>query len=237
MKEKSINWKKVKWLLLIPVIFAASVGYVSFHGEEQEVHEEEPLYALSDRTERESGTSGQEKQEEETSDPENPGAELSGKDIFIDVGGAVVMPQVVCIREGSRVYEAISAAGGTVPEADTRYMNLAAVCEDGQKIYVPTAEELKKEDPAGAISSSAGYVVPSASPSDAASEGNANRKINVNTASSEELQTLSGIGPSMAQRIIDYRNANGKFLSVEDLTNVSGIGEKTLQKFIHNICV
>lgn len=234
MNGKSINWKKAKWLILIPVILAASVGYVSFHGDDQEVHEEEQVYALSDRTESESRASGSETQEMESS---NPDVDPSEKEIFIDVGGAVVSPQVVCIQAGSRVYEAISAAGGTAPEADTRYMNLAAICEDGQKIYVPSAEELKEENPKGVISSSAGYAIPSTTSSDGAPTGSADRKINVNTASSEELQTLSGIGPSMAQRIIDYRNANGNFSSVEDLTNVSGIGEKTLQKFIHNICV
>ena len=61
--------------------------------------------------------------------------------------------------------------------------------------------------------------------------------MNINTATSEELQTLSGIGPSMAQRIIEYHQANGSFQSVEDLTDVSGIGDKTLEKFISKICV
>ena len=144
-------------------------------------------------------------------------------------------PKVVRLKKGARIYEAIEAAGGKSKLAVTKYINLAAVCEDGQKIYIPTEAEITQEEKTGVIVSSAGYTGPDLN---GGSSGNGiSKKININTATSEELQSLSGIGPSMAERIIQYRKENGKYSSVEGLLEVSGIGEKTLSKFIENICV
>ena len=160
------------------------------------------------------------------------GEEKENAEIYVDVGGAVVHPGVVNIAEGSRVFEAVQAAGGTTSEAETKYINMASECTDGQKLYIPTAEEAEK-----AAENGESAELFSTDFSDGDPAGTEREKVNVNTATSEELQTLDGIGPSMAQRIIEYRQANGNFKAVEDLTNVSGIGEKTLEKLIPDVCV
>ncbi|MBQ3122755.1 MAG: ComEA family DNA-binding protein [Firmicutes bacterium] len=148
--------------------------------------------------------------------------------MYIDVAGAVVTPGVIQIEEGSRVFQAIALAGGLKPDADTMNVNLAAELHDGDKIFIPTVVEVKKDKKAGGIITN--KVTTNVSTSE-------NTLININTASSEQLQTLNGIGPSTAEKIIDYRNQYGTFKDVTDLLNVSGIGEKTLNKFKSKICV
>lgn len=150
--------------------------------------------------------------------------EKDGYMIYVDVGGAVAEPQVVCIEGGSRVFQAIEAAGGSRDDADLSAINLASVCEDGQKIYIPSSEEAEE---IRSNSESAGQTGSSA----AAAGG----LVNINTAGSEELQTLNGVGPGIAQRILDYRTANGSFRSVEDIKNVNGIGDKTYEKLKDHI--
>ncbi len=166
--------------------------------------------------------------------------------IYVDVGGAVSQPKVVSIPEGSRVFEAIEAAGGTASGAETKYINMASECTDGQKIYVPTADEVAEIQKSGGnvsevtsslFSADGSALATSSGTSFGGSQTSENALVNINTASSDELQTLSGIGPSMASRIIDYREQNGAFKSVDELTEVSGIGDKTLAKFKDHICV
>ena len=146
--------------------------------------------------------------------------------IMVDVAGAVDNPSVVELPDGSRVFEAIEKAGGLTKNADTRATNQAEILTDGQKLYIPTKQELEESMPG---TSSSNFV----------SQANAGRSglININTADSEALQQLSGVGPATAEKIIDYRNKNGRFLTIEDIKNVSGIGEKTYEKFKDKITV
>lgn len=220
MLEMIKNKKNIKWLIIAPVLvmstFLYSCNADKASGEVQvsEVLQEQQEAEIEDSS-----------SEEEINESES--------EIFVDVGGAVEHPGVVRVKSDCRVFEAIMAAGGEAAGAQTKFMNLAAVCEDGQKIYIPTEEEVKE-------SADYGKGIPetgSGADSYPGTQSSSNGKININTASSEQLQTLSGIGPSMASRIIEYREANGKFASVEDLTKVSGIGEKTLSKFIADICI
>jgi competence protein ComEA len=149
--------------------------------------------------------------------------------IYVDVAGAVKKPGVVSMDAGSRVFQAIAEAGGETKDADTRAINLAAALNDGEHIYVPTKEEAAAGNyPQGSAANSAG---------DSAAASPANGKININTADSAALQQLNGVGPVTARKIIDYRNSNGKFKTIEDLKNVSGIGDKTFAKLKDYICV
>lgn len=161
--------------------------------------------------------------------------------IYVDVSGAVNAPMVVCIPSGSRVFQAIEAAGGRKEESSVKTLNLAEVCEDGQKIYVPTEEEVKEAEESGSsVPEGDGKTAGTESSGEQSSSGkteSGSGKVNINTAGSEELQTLTGVGPAIASRIIDYRNTNGAFQSVEEITNVSGIGEKTYEKFKDQICI
>ena len=122
------------------------------------------------------------------------------------------------LADGSRVDDAITAAGGLTKEADMTNINRAEFLVDGQKVFIPSLS--LDED---------GNVIES--PGAAASSGtDPSGKVNINTADSDQLQTLNGVGPATAEKILDYRQANGSFKSTEDLKNVSGIGDKTYEK-------
>jgi competence protein ComEA len=127
-------------------------------------------------------------------------------ELSVHVVGAVSYPGVYRLEEGDRVIDAIEEAGGPLPEADLEALNLAQTVHDGQKVMVPMLGE-------GAVSSS--------------SEGEGeSTKININHASEKELEELPGIGPTLAGRIVSYREKSGGFRSVEELKQVTGIGEK-----------
>lgn len=144
-------------------------------------------------------------------------------DIYVDVGGAVNMPGVVSLPAGSRVFEAISAVGGVSRDGDTSTLNLASILSDGDKIYISRIGEITDTSQSqGSFSSS---TKSNAKPD----------KINLNRATSEQLQLLNGVGPAMAERIIEYRNSAGMFKTTKELMNVSGIGEKTFTKLEPNI--
>lgn len=147
--------------------------------------------------------------------------------IFVDVGGEVKKPTVVELSEGSRVADAIEAAGGVTENADLTEINRAAFVSDGEKIFVPAAAE------EGMPAEGGSQDMSGVSGGSLYSDG----KININTADSDKLQELNGVGPVTAEKIISYRNENGRFKSIEDIKNVSGIGEKTFEKFKDKIRV
>ena len=130
-------------------------------------------------------------------------------EIGVYVVGAVMKPRVYFLPQGSRVADALEVAGGPTEEADLVRVNLAKRVYDEEQIYVP---RLGEENP----------PLP---PPSTSSGGQAGGKININTATAAELEALPGIGPVLAQRIVDYRKANGPFAAIEDIKNVSGIGE------------
>jgi competence protein ComEA len=136
--------------------------------------------------------------------------------VIVDVRGAVAHPGVYTLAAGSRVQDVIAQAGSTLPGADLRGLNLARRLNDGEQIYVYAVGEPALSPPPGSESTRPGAA---SSPSGPASV------VNVNTATLEQFDTLPGIGPAIAQRIIDYRTQNGPFVSVDDLKNVRGIGD------------
>lgn len=155
--------------------------------------------------------------------------ESEKKIILVDVAGAVANPSVVELPDGSRVFEAIEKAGGLTGEADTRIINQAEVLIDGQKLYIPTKQEMDQLQTSGDAAASFHYYDPAGI--------SQSRLVNINTADSAALQQLTGVGPATAEKIIDYRNRNGKFKTIEEIKNVSGIGDKTFEKFKDKITV
>ncbi|PWA12500.1 competence protein ComE [Pueribacillus theae] len=146
---------------------------------------------------------------------EEPVEEAAVQEIMIDVKGAVKNPGVYTMEQGDRVIDAIEKSGGLLKNADEKQINLAGMIKDEMVIYVPKHGE-EAETP----------IVTQNNPNVA--EGG--DKVKINSASSEELQKLPGIGPAKAEAIISYREENGAFKSVDDLLNVSGIGVKSLEK-------
>jgi len=149
----------------------------------------------------------------------------SGKELAVHVAGAVSNPGVYYFLEGTRVIAAVEKAG-PLPEADLNSLNLAQQLVDGSKIYVPRQGEASVSQGSSGSSSIRNPFSNSLS-----SSQNSGGKVNINTASVEELdKALPGIGPTLAQRIVDYREQHGPFRSPEDLKNVSGIGERRFEQ-------
>jgi competence protein ComEA len=161
----------------------------------------------------------------------SPGAPA---EVVVDVAGAVVRPGVYTLPAGARVCDALDLAGGTTARAQTAAVNLAARLIDGQQIVIP---EEAAPGAAGQVGGASGAGAAGASPSGSGAAGSSGgtasgaaasttgAPVNLNTATLEQLDALSGVGPSTAQKIIDYREEHGGFRSVEELMDVSGIGD------------
>jgi competence protein ComEA len=150
-----------------------------------------------------------------TADAEAIVAEEPPADIVVHVAGAVFRPGVYELPAGSRVADAVAAAGGVVGTAAPDAVNLARLLVDGEQIYLPTVEEIES-----------GTVTGPATAGSLGAGSTASGLVNINTAGTAELETLPGIGPATAQAIVEDREANGPFLTPEDLMRVSGIGPK-----------
>jgi competence protein ComEA len=148
--------------------------------------------------------------------PATASPEPSAGPVVVYVSGWVRHPGVYEFRSGDRIVDAIDRAGGAKNGADLTSLNLAALLADGEQIVVGKA---------GAAHGLPSGTSTGSNPSDAGDPGGL---VNINTATLEELETLSGIGPALGQRIIDYREEHGPFQAVDELMNVSGIGEKRL---------
>lgn len=219
---KLLGHKAVVVAMLVVIAMASGLAMASFGGETGGVSFER---AGGSGSSAEPGSGVDSHDRDSDGSRHKASAEL---EVYVDVDGAVVRPGVYRLKDGARVSQAIDAAGGLTAEADVTGLNRASKITDGQKIYVPTVGEQQAAAAVGGAESSAA-TTPGA--------GSSSGLVNINTASAAELQTLSGIGPSMAQSIIDERTKNGVFASVDDLMRVSGIGEKKLAKIKDCICV
>lgn len=150
--------------------------------------------------------------------------------VIVHITGAVKTPGIVKLPEGARIEDAIDKAGGLTEDADISDVNLAYVLEDGIKIKIPTISEEKNEE---IIINSSGEAIVEKE----ISNNSENKIININKANETDLQTLPGIGASLAGRIVEYRNSNGKFNEIEDIKNVSGIGDSKYENIKNLICV
>lgn len=166
--------------------------------------------------------------------PTSSGGARSGGDaassgqIVVDVDGAVAHPGLYKLPPGSRVQAALAAAGGLSPQADAHRINRAAKLHDGQKLYVLSQGENAPPQAASGGQSCEGQSCTSADGAGADSDAEEQGLVNINTANATQLTQLPGVGPAIAQKIIDYRTANGPFSSVDDLTKVPGIGAAKL---------
>lgn len=147
------------------------------------------------------------------------------KTITVHVIGEVEKPGVVNLKEGARIIDAINSCGGKTDNADMTKINLAYVLEDGVQIYVPSIDDNSENIEYIKENAGENIIIESAT-----QEDKKTTKVNINNASIEKLQTLPGIGESIAKQIIEYRKENGNFEKIEDLKNVSGIGDSKLEK-------
>lgn len=138
--------------------------------------------------------------------------------ILVDIKGAVKKPGVYELPVNARLHELVNVAGGLTDDAEDRQVNMAIVLADQQLVYIPRKGETVEQ-------------------TNLPPQVDNESKVNINTASAEELQTLTGIGEKKAQAIIDYRTQNGNFQSIDQLTEVDGFGEKTVEKLRDSITI
>ena len=186
-------------------------------------------------------TSGQ-KSKVEADEKKSDSEEMQPEMIYVDVCGAVANPGVFQLAAGSRVFQAIEAAGGYLPEAALTCVNRAGVLTDGQQLYILTQEEMERQglDPAEMAGASDGQMNGSAGTGQntgMTAQVQQDNRININTADEAQLTTLTGIGATRAQAIIAYREENGPFAAIEDIMNVQGIKEGTFAKIKDEIVV
>lgn len=153
--------------------------------------------------------------------------------IIVHITGEVKNAGIIELPEESRIADAIEQAGGVTEEADLDQVNLAFVLSDGQKIYIPNKKEREANEEKAYITAESGNNVIIKDKV----EGGKKQKVNINEAKQEDFEELPGIGPSIAKKIIEYREQNGKFTSIDELQEVKGIGEAKLENIKEYITV
>lgn len=171
---------------------------------------------------------------------ENEAIEL----IAIHITGEVKKTGILYLEKGARIADAIKAAGGAKKNANLNQVNLAYKLEDGQKIYIPNKKEKINQGLYIEEKSGQNVLIEDSKNSEKKTENNQNKnkkgvngKVNINSANQTELEDLKGIGPSLAGRIIEYRETNGKFQKIEEIQNVKGIGDSKYRNIKDNICI
>jgi len=153
-------------------------------------------------------------------------------EICIHIIGEVKIQGIVILNDGDRIIDAIEKAGGATEYADLEKVNLAFKLSDGQQVCIPNIND-KNEEFVFVYDSSGKNVITDNKDVD----NNKNSKVNINTATQTELETLTGIGPSIAAKIIQYRKENGMFKSIEELKNISGIGDSKFESIREEVVV
>lgn len=216
--------KKNKILLIVIVAIVAIISYYFiFDRKEEWLNNQEQNLEI--------------KEEIKTNDQiENNSKEQQlekNENIIVHVSGAVNKEGIVELKNNSRIIDAIDKAGGLKDEADITNINLAYIIEDGMKIHIPSKEE-KESTIIVESNIDSGTVEQS---NEIKSNNNKKLKININTATKTDLETLPGIGESTALKIIEYRKKKGKFKLIEDIKQVNGIGENKFNKIKELITV
>ena len=209
----------------LPCLVLAAGLFFWFYGNAQD----------SEQVHMEDAQTAAENQPTETQQAELAGSETKGAenipeqgDIYVDICGEVAKPDVYRVKNGSRLFEVIAQAGGLTTQADINVINRAETVRDGQKIRILSYEETNQGAQQQGDASASQYR----------SQAQANdEKININLADAATLQMIPGIGPSKAERILEYRETTGPFQNIEDIKNVSGIGNKTFENIREYLCV
>lgn len=220
------NRKKCAMLGLVLVICCVWIG-----GCRKDADEEQTFANVQEVSEQESDSKSSDADEE--NEPEETSGETGGEDtdasIYVDVRGQVNAPGVYVLSSDSRVFEAIEKAGGMTKDAADSSVNQAQKLTDGQQIYVPSEKEVKNGEKTGAAALTDDQAQTKASGNGA--------KINLNTATREDLMTLNGIGEAKADAILRYREEHGNFSSIEDIKKIEGIKDGIFNKVKDQITV
>lgn len=216
LENLNYNQKKVLIIIVIITVFGV-LYYIYFKSNNNQIDLNQEIMVQKNNT----SDISQENEEENF--------------VIIHITGSIKTPGIVKLKDGARIEDAIEAAGGLTEDADISNLNLAYILEDGTKLKIPSLlsdEESKDEQ---ILSKESGKNIIEESKVNL--EEQSNTAININKASQSEFENLPGIGPSLAQKIIKYRNEIKKFEKIEDIKNVSGIGESKFENFKNYIYV
>ncbi|MCZ2402698.1 helix-hairpin-helix domain-containing protein [Paenarthrobacter sp. Z7-10] len=175
-----------------------------------------------------------------TKPAESPAPSTTAGTFVVYIAGAVKRPGIFSLPAGSRLYQAIDRAGGSLPEAALEAVNLAAPLQDGEQVIVPTRDQVAAQLIPAAAAPGSGPQAATQQPGSGGGSaakilpvpGTAGAKINLNTSTAEELQTLPRVGPVLAQRIVQWRLDHGRFSSAQELDSVDGVGPKMLESLL-----
>ena len=219
--EKIKNNKKVLILAMIGVFVVGIIGFVCLKNNKEEVVDVESFKVERtgdvEKTNQDSQVIQENQSKTEAESPSNQ------NQIYIHIIGEVNNQGVIVLEKGQRIVDAIEKAGGITKKGDLSKVNLAYVLSDGQKVRIPSVDD--KENVEYVTQNSGNNTLIEGGSQGANNINLGGGKVNINTATQTELETLTGIGPSLAARIIEYRGQNGKFKKVEELRNVKGIGQ------------
>ena len=223
MLEKiSLKQRVIIGCILVIILLMGGIGiFVFTQNQETEID----LSQLVDNVQNEnvSNPSG-----ENTEENINQIKEEHKETIIVHITGEVKNTGIITLEKGARIADAIKKAGGETKQADLNEVNLAYELQDGQQIYIPNKKDKIENKEKMYITSESGNNVIKQDVS--SNNKGVNKKVNINTANQSELEALPGIGESIAGRIIEYREQNGKFQKIEDLQNVKGIGDSKFAK-------
>ena len=219
--EKIKNNKKVLILVMIGVFVVGIIGFVCLKNNKEEVVDVESFEVERTGDVEKTNQDSQVIQENQSkTEAESPSSQ---NQIYIHIIGEVNNQGIIILEKGQRIVDAIEKAGGITKKADLSKVNLAYVLSDGQKVRIPSVDD--KENVEYVTQNSGNNTLIEGVNQGANNINLGGGKVNINTATQTELETLTGIGPSLAARIIEYRGQNGKFKKVEELRNVKGIGQ------------
>lgn len=223
--------KKIIIVVVILILFIAYLIYENIKESSSEID----FNTLLDGAENEEEQNKSENIVESEQSKTNETANIE-ETIVVHITGEVKKEGVIYLKKGARIVDAIKEAGGETKEADLSQVNLAYELQDGQKIYIPN----KNEKISQYIIGKNGETMNDNSANtgnESTSYNKEGAKVNINTATQNELDGLPGIGPALAQRIIDFREENGNFKSIEDIQNVKGIGNSKFDEIKDKIVV
>lgn len=231
--RKSIKFNKK---IIILIIIFLLIGYYIFYKNNNNYEEISSIENLVVNEEEISNNTKEEASDsKENTTGENPENETENTEmIMVHITGEVNNWGVIELEQGSRIIDAVNKAGGFTEEADTNKVNLAYELSDGVKIYIPSKTEENVTFETEYITENSGDNVIT---EESEMKETKSSLVNINSATQTELETLPGIGPSIALKIISYREENGKFLSIEDIKNVHGIGDNKFENIKELICI
>ena len=230
------GWKKLcrcrKGQMAKGIVLTLALSFLTMGlcgcAEKHDAAEELEEFTLEGESDVEKNSSNSKTESEKGSQGGTDAEEGLPETLYVHVCGAVNAPGVYELKTDARIYEALEAAGGMTEDAAADWINQAEALSDGERIYVPTQEEAEES----AQSVSGRWADPNGN-----AGGSVSDKININTATKEELMTLSGIGASKAESILKYRQEHGNFQSIEDLKKIEGIKDGVFNKIKDDITV